>query len=295
MQTGPITKRGKAKSSKNALTHGLTSQNLISTEEQDLYGQIIAQLNSEYEPATFTEQILVERVASHYVRLHRAINAEAASIEKEKLAIRNSIPIKETFGLTDDQSKAYAVAWSKGLLTANDEQEDNRQIIIQGMFRELVDLFSTNELTNTAPLKSNNTILGLVFSRVAGEAECTIDELFDGRYRSSQIIKSAMTLGDAAIGNRIISTGEYQRSVSVSDFFDDLLKECGELTIALNIHPSVKKLEGLTNSLGLAQAQDLDKINRHLTNADRQFSKALGELRHVVEERRRKEALNPAA
>lgn len=295
MQTGPITKRGKAKSSKNAITHGLSSTRLISDDEKALYDQTVKSLNDEYQPQTFTEQILVERTATHYVRLVRATNAEAACIERENISFTNNLPIQEIFGLSDDQTKAYALAYSKGQLTCSDDDEKTNQLAAEAVFHDIINIISQGGLHDLEILNNTERALGLVFTCMADNGICSIEELFDGRFTPEQLIQSALDFGKESPGHYPGNQSLRSKSIKPYLLLEDLQKQIGELVIARHIHPQVKKLEQLTEHLGAALATDLDKVNRHLTNADRQFSKALGELRHVITERKRQEAINPAA
>jgi hypothetical protein len=62
--TGPRTLEGKAKSSLNAVSHGFTGglMFLEGEDPHDFYG-LLTDLTTEHQPATHTEQILVEKMA----------------------------------------------------------------------------------------------------------------------------------------------------------------------------------------------------------------------------------------
>ena len=62
--TGPVTDEGKAKSSLNRLSHGLTSNvNIVADENPQEFQALLYDLMGEHDPATPTEQILVEKMA----------------------------------------------------------------------------------------------------------------------------------------------------------------------------------------------------------------------------------------
>ena len=77
---GPTTKAGKRISSKNALKHGLTGLDFISSDEQTRYEVLIKMLQKEYGPKTITEELYLSRIASTQIRLDRIIKAEQAAI-----------------------------------------------------------------------------------------------------------------------------------------------------------------------------------------------------------------------
>ena len=67
---GVKTEAGKAKSSKNALKHGILSLRVIDGEVED-YSALVAGLTEDYEPRTIVHRVLVERMALIIVQLKR--------------------------------------------------------------------------------------------------------------------------------------------------------------------------------------------------------------------------------
>ena len=68
---GVKTEAGKAKTRFNAKKHGILSQ-VLTTDDELLLQSFVDQLYSELQPDGFLEEILIERVAIGYLRLHRA-------------------------------------------------------------------------------------------------------------------------------------------------------------------------------------------------------------------------------
>ena len=94
--TGPKTQEGKKKSSLNALRHGLTGQVVVMpTEDLQLYQSHVESFEEEYNPATATEQHLVQALADTSWRLNRVAALEtnllspAASLESQCKALAN--------------------------------------------------------------------------------------------------------------------------------------------------------------------------------------------------------------
>jgi hypothetical protein len=76
--TGPRTPEGKARSSQNALRHGLTSRGaVLPCEDQSAYQQHCRQFFDEYQPATPTETQLTHELADTAWRLNRVPALEA--------------------------------------------------------------------------------------------------------------------------------------------------------------------------------------------------------------------------
>jgi hypothetical protein len=83
LSTGPKTEIGKAASSQNSWKHGLTFGvfRVLEGESQMRYQDLLEQLLSEYNPATPTEAILVERMAQHHWLRNRAVNYQNHYLE----------------------------------------------------------------------------------------------------------------------------------------------------------------------------------------------------------------------
>ena len=76
--TGPRTEEGKARSSHNALRHGLLSRTpVLPSEDQAAYEQHCRQFFDEYQPATPTETQLTQELADTAWRLNRVPALEA--------------------------------------------------------------------------------------------------------------------------------------------------------------------------------------------------------------------------
>jgi hypothetical protein len=82
LSTGPKTETGKAASSQNSWKHGLFGVfRVLNTESQLAYQDLLQSLQSEYNPATPTEAILVERMAQHHWLRNRALQFQNHYLE----------------------------------------------------------------------------------------------------------------------------------------------------------------------------------------------------------------------
>ena len=64
--SGPKTEAGKARSCRNRLSHGFTSSVLfIADEEREEFNLLLADLHNEFQPATASEQILLEKIVQN--------------------------------------------------------------------------------------------------------------------------------------------------------------------------------------------------------------------------------------
>ena len=81
--TGPRTEAGKQRSSRNALTHGLTAASpILPSEDATAYETHCRGFRDEYKPSTPTETQLVRELADTAWRLNRIPKLEAALLDR---------------------------------------------------------------------------------------------------------------------------------------------------------------------------------------------------------------------
>jgi len=86
MQTGPRTAEGKAASSMNAMSHGLTSRMaVLPGEDPAQFQHLRRSLLKEHQPATPTEKLLVEEMAQAHWRLDRVRRRQDQAFDSETL------------------------------------------------------------------------------------------------------------------------------------------------------------------------------------------------------------------
>ena len=94
---GPVTAEGKARSSKNALTHGLTSKCVVMAwESEEKYANLKKTYLEQWQPQNETEYKLVLLLTNADWRLHRIWSLETATWDSESFM----------------QSDAFEAAWT---------------------------------------------------------------------------------------------------------------------------------------------------------------------------------------
>ena len=97
--TGPSTEEGKAKSCLNHLSHGLTSNATFVAEEQPAeFKALLFDLMTEYQPATPTEQVLVEKMTMNQWLSLRAFRLQGEAFLNEQL-MGDSFAIPQSLGV----------------------------------------------------------------------------------------------------------------------------------------------------------------------------------------------------
>ncbi len=84
LSKGPVTDEGKARSSRNAQSHGLCSQIVVMEgESQEAFDELAAAIFASHTPATIEEADLVFEVAANRWRLRRCMEMEKALFEEQ--------------------------------------------------------------------------------------------------------------------------------------------------------------------------------------------------------------------
>lgn len=105
---GPVTPEGKAKSSMNSLSHGLTSSYAVVGEESQAGFQVLLQAYADrYQPSDAVETELVQTLAITRWRLRRVATLETCLFENE-LALRGN-EIDESFDSLDEANRVAYV------------------------------------------------------------------------------------------------------------------------------------------------------------------------------------------
>ena len=291
MPKKPTVSKSNTKTPKNALTHGLTSQSITSSTDQKIYQQMYDELTFEYAPQTITERMLIEQVAVQYVRWQRAIKQESTEIEIAGLTELEGLSLRTTLNLTEEQARHYSLARLSGELH-NDEQLKENSMILQVLSQESFRLLARVEHSPIPDDLENYPMLLFIFDRLTLKYKCSNAELLDGRYELDSLVRAFLGQCSRSLESQdLYQSSSIDKKLSHSDFLNKLSEEALNQLVTIALHPKAEKLFKLAEQVRISRSTNIDKITRYMTTIDRQFSKALGELRVVIEDRRRREAL----
>jgi hypothetical protein len=106
---GPTTADGRARSSQNALRHGLSSVNVVITGENPAeYEQLRASYTDRFQPAGYVESELADAMAAARWRLRRITRIETTLLDREQTEIENAIAAGSVGGADFDSHLASA-------------------------------------------------------------------------------------------------------------------------------------------------------------------------------------------
>jgi len=125
LSTGPVTDKGKRKSRRNALRHGLTAETVIGAlEDADDYAAFEMAVTTDYEARTAVERELVLRLASLLWRLRRATAIEGGLFE---IQARHLLEFRRRRHANQKRQNIVDNVYRFALATQDSEQGDDNK------------------------------------------------------------------------------------------------------------------------------------------------------------------------
>ena len=107
---GPITREGKARSSQNAIKHGITASSTVSSQEKELLTLYTQELVNYYAPSSPLEQLQIERIALCRAKLAHLYEVEQVRLQLVIEEIEQSPEkVLEQFGYLPDIAKGMVL------------------------------------------------------------------------------------------------------------------------------------------------------------------------------------------
>lgn len=136
---GPKTQTGKTLSSRNALRHGLLSSGIVidngdGEESRAEFEDLLRGLLADLSPEGMLENLLVERIASCYWRLKRAVRCETGETQKRLLRAKSGGPENED---ERDTLVRYFRTISNNFTAPLGEQAKTEKLLAEAQLRSL--------------------------------------------------------------------------------------------------------------------------------------------------------------
>ena len=280
---GPNTDKGKAISSRNSTTHGLTARRWLNAEEQSLFDDTVEAFNNDFDPQTSIERALIVKMAECTVRLMRIQNTENAMFDLASSEAEHPDEVIKSLNHDNSDSKLIKAiqAASLGNLEYDPKAEEEKKNLINEInSQNMSDVSGWGYIEKHMPM-----IKAYIIDK------CTEEDLdlYDFIHRESDnnprpIRILLVSPGDPVVDDEPITKKEIEKDVTKikSTDFQLYLKN---LSISLNqdimIQNILFNLEKRTQQVkdaAMPDTQKLSLIQRYRTADERQFSKSLGEL-----------------
>ena len=282
---GPKTDKGKAISSRNSTTHGLTAKSWINDTEQELFDATLEELNQDFNPQSHIEKMLISKLAECTVRLARMQRVEDAMFDlaisesahpdlsiislsnnNEDLshAVKDTSPIKLQFNANEFTKKMDLLDEIKSQnfddISNWSYIESNMQRTAKYVIQECLD--NNIRLHNFITKKTSQSNVMKIILVAAKEKDAVKENTNNPILTSSEITESSKNIKSSNLH-------KYLDSLSQT-----LIKDLQVQTVLKDLD---KRIQQIKNS-AIPDAQKLSLVQRYRTADERQFSKTLGEL-----------------
>jgi hypothetical protein len=288
---GPKTDEGKAISSRNSVTHGLTARRWLNINEQSLYDETVKNLIVDFEPQSSIENILISKMAECTVRLMRTQKVENAMFD---LASSEANSLLEAVKSLDNNSDrlipavqdTISIAWKFDLSSYTTKMQMLIEINEQ-KFDRISDwsYVEKNMPVNTDYICKASVATNLIIKDfIAREA----NQSYFIDVRVSFLGCDESKKDDSLTIDEIFKDSHEVSSTSLQKYFKNLkVRIINDLQVQTVLRGSTERSQ-LLQDAAMPDTQKLHLVQRYRTADERQFSKTLGELLEL--QKRRKES-----
>jgi len=277
---GPKTNKGKAISSRNSTTHGLTARRWLNAEEQALFDETVEAFNADFDPQTSIEKVLIVKMAECTVRLMRIQNRENAMFD---LASSEAGHPEESIKSLDNGSDRLSEA--VGLASSMDWQFDLNAFVSKMTVLNEIDRQNIKGVVSWIYVEDNMPIVAYYVNKYCTKENLNLDDFISREtdQPTHQIIR-IVNREDTSYTKESLSYEEFIETtdkISLSSLQKYLNKLAFSLSENLQAQLVLKDIDHRTQQIKDAAIPDIQKlslIQRYRTADERQFSKTLGEL-----------------
>ena len=287
---GPNTDKGKAISSRNSTTHGLTARRWINANEQSLFDETVEAFNNDFDPQTSIEKVLIVKMAECTVRLMRIQNSENAMFDlASSEAAHPEDSINSLSNNNEDLTQAVKNTSPLRLQFNADDFNKKTDILDQIKQQTFNDILDWDYLESSMPIVASyivqkctdeNLKLHNLISRKSGQSGFVRIEIIGIRPGDKEEKVSPPPIVDIMENAHKISSSSLQK------YLDNLAHN---ITKDLQVQYILKDLDRRTQQIkdaAIPDTQKLSLIQRYRTADERQFSKTLGELLELQKRRK---------
>jgi hypothetical protein len=278
---GPKTDKGRAISSRNSTTHGLTARRWLNAEEQALFGETVEAFNADFDPQTSIEKVLIVKMAECTVRLMRIQNTENAMFDlasSEAEHLDEIVKSLDNGNINPELVKTIRAAHLNNLLLDAKTVANKTHIINEITSQNLKNISNWDYVEKHMPMTKNYIV------DKCTEKNLNICEYINKNDNPHNLTVRFISPGDPLYDDEPLSNKEITKDINKikSAALQQYLEQ---LTVAidseLSVQIMVKNLEARSQQVkdaAMPDTQKLGLIQRYRTADERQFSKTLGEL-----------------
>ena len=285
--SGPKTDEGKAISSHNSTTHGLTARHWLDANEQSLYEEIVENLIVGFDPQTYIEKMLITKMAECDVRLMRIQNKETYMFD---LASNEAENVVEAIKSLSNGHKLDP-RLIDSMATARLGNPTNNPHIIEDKVRLMdeIDFQNLSDVSGWGYVEKHMPMVESYINKKCAEEDLDLYSfIFRETDDSINLNKKVILLGVPSPEIEVIHSPNKIQSTLLQRYLEQLSRNLGSDIQAQMTLNNVEKRSQQVKDAAIPNAQELNLIQRYRTANERQFSKTLGELLEL--QKRRKNA-----
>ena len=284
--SGPKTGRGKAVSSRNSLTHGLTARRWLDANEQSLFDQTFEAFSADFEPQSSIERVLISKLAECTVRLMRIQQTESAMFD---LASSEAEHPTEVLKSLDNDNPNFIKAMQAARLG---NSKYNPKAVEEKI--SLINEIDSQNLSNVSGWSYIEKHMPMLKTYIIDK--CTEEGLDlyhfihrEGDHSGPLTIRLTGpndSLHDDPLPKEEIIQDVYKiKSTSFQLYLENLSKTLDRDIRAHTILNNLEKRTQQVKDAAIPDTQKLSLVQRYRTADERQFSKTLGELLELQKRR----------
>ena len=285
---GPKTNNGKAISSRNSITHGLTARRWLNDEEQALFDETVEAFNNDFDPQTSIEKALIVKMAECTVRLMRIQNSENAMFD---LTSSEAGHPEESIKSLDNGSDRLSEA--VGLASSMDWQFDLNAFVSKMTVLNEIDRQNIKDVVSWIYVEDNMPIVAYYVNKYCTKENLNLDDFISREtdQPAHQIIR-IVKREESSYTKESLSYEEFIETtdkISPSSLQKYLNKLAFGISENLQAQLVLKDIDHRTQQIkdaAMPDTQKLSLIQRYRTADERQFSKTLGELLELQKRRK---------
>ena len=282
---GPKTDEGKAISSRNSTTHGLTARHWLNTNEQSLYDETVKNLIVDFDPQTSIEKMLIIKMAECSVRLMRIQNRENAMFDLASNEAENVIEAIKS--LSNGHKLDPRLIDSMATARLGNPTYNPRIIEDKVRLMDEIDFQNQSDVSGWGYVEKHMPMVESYISKKCAEEDLDLYSfIFRETDDSINLNKKVILLGVPSPEIEVIHGPNKIQSTLLQRYLEQLSRNLGSDIQAQMTLNNVEKRSQQVKDAAIPNAQELNLIQRYRTANERQFSKTLGELLELQKRRK---------
>ena len=286
---GPKTDEGKAISSRNSTTHGLTARRWLDINEQSLYDETVKNLIVDFDPQSSIENILISKMAECIVRLMRTQKVENAMFD---LASSEAGHPEESIKSLDNGSDKLTQAVCDTAFSNckfNPDEFRKKRVSLDEIDRQ-----NLSNITGWTYVEDNMPITADYIIKRCTNAKLNLFDFISretnqSKNRIVRIIVEGKDNSDEEMSlsiEGIVEDAHKISSTSLQKYFDKLVHSLAKDLQVQFIPQDLEQRIQQIKDAAMPDPQKLSLIQRYRTADERQFSKTLKELIGLLQMRK---------